>query len=113
MAGPPCDPAINTDWSVVVAEDRPQPLGSGARGLDAGRDGVGAVVEGGELLAEVALETRAVLALEGTQRLDLAVELVALLLEVAEELLAALGGLRVEHLRPLAGVRLGAVGLHL
>ena len=49
--------------------------------------------------AEVALETRAVLTLERPEVLDLGVELVALLLEVAEHLLAPVCGLGVEHLR--------------
>src|SRR6478752_553145 len=66
-----------------------------------------------QLLREVGLQAGAVLALELAEGLDVAVQLVALLLQVAEHLLAALGGLGVEHLRTLAGVCLHAVGLGL
>src|SRR3546814_1518553 len=54
-----------------------------------------------------------VLALERTQVLDLDAELVALLLQVAEQLRTTLGGLAVEHLRAGARVGLEAVGLAL
>src|SRR5687767_4088457 len=99
------------DSALVVAQDRAEPLGAGTavhRSL-----AVAARGERLQLLGEVGLEARAVLALELAQRLHVAVELVALLLQVAEHLLAALGGLGVEHLRALAGVRLHAVGLGL
>ena len=62
-------------------------------------------VERLELLGEVALQAGAVLALERAEVLHLAAELVALLLEVAEHLLATLGGLGVEHLRRGCGRR--------
>src|SRR3954466_14570023 len=73
----------------LLAQDRAEPL---RRVLVLGRqrgDGRAVAVERLELLGEVALEAAAVLALERAQALDLAVELVALLLEVAEDLLAA------------------------
>src|SRR4051812_35226604 len=82
--------AVQAPRSVVaglLTQDRAQPLG---RVLVLGRqrgDGRAVAVECLELLGEVALEPAAVLPLEGTQALDLAVELVALLLEVAEDLL--------------------------
>src|SRR5689334_14864176 len=88
--------------ALVVAEHRAQALGALAavhRSL-----ALGAVGERLELLGEVGLEAGAVLALELAERLDVAVELVALLLQVAEHLLAALGRLGVEHLRALTGV---------
>src|SRR5665811_1315642 len=70
-------------------------------------------VERLELLLEVTLEAASVLTLEGAQVLDLVVELVLLLLQVAEQLRATLGGLRVEHLRARACVGLDTVGLAL
>src|SRR6185369_7110966 len=97
---------------LVVAEDRAEPLRR--RRLVVGDRGrLTGTRERLELLGEVALEPRAVLPLEGAERLDLAVELVALALELAEHLLTALGGLGVEHLGAGAGVGLEPVRLHL
>src|SRR3954451_1274427 len=96
----------------LVTEQGLQPLGGVVvGGVEAPTFAV--AVERGELLLEVALEAGAVLALERAEVLHLTVELVLLLLEVAEQLLAPLGGLGVEHLRAGAGVGLERVGLDL
>src|SRR5690606_36197297 len=97
---------------VLLAEEGLEPLGRVLAGL-VERAPLGGVVQRLELLGEVRAQPAAVLALEGAQRLDLAAELVALLLQVAEELGAALGRLRVEHLGAGAGVGLEALGLRL
>ena len=67
--------------------------------------GSAVAVEGGELLGEVALQPGAVLALEGAQVLDLAVEARLLALDLAEGLAATRLGLGVELLRPGCGPR--------
>src|SRR5512133_2722991 len=89
-AGPegPAVPSCGCGCSgVVLAEDRAEPLGS--RLVIVRRGGrLGGAVERLELLGEVALQAGAVLTLERAQVLDLAAELVALLLEVTEHLLA-------------------------
>jgi len=95
---------------VLVAEDRAQPLRCGLT-LRSRRGAVRGRLERLELLAEVGLQPGAVLALERAEVLYVAVELVPLPLQVAEHLLAALGGLAVEHLGPTTGVGLEPVGL--
>src|SRR5699024_8325147 len=100
---------------LVVAEDRAESLGLGepAGVLPGSRVGRAGALQRLELLAEVGLEPRAVLALEGPQVVDLVGERVALALEVAEELGAALGRLGVEGLGATAGVGLELVGVGL
>src|SRR5690349_17374160 len=67
-------------------------------------------VERLQLLGEVALQAAAVLALEGTQVLDLAVETTLLPLHLAEQLAATVLGLGVEVLRPGPRLLLELVG---
>src|SRR3954453_7620062 len=83
--------------ALFVAEDRPKPLRGGRLVLGGGRR-LTRTRERLGLLGEVALAPRAGLALECAERLDLAAELVAVPLELAEHLLTALRGLRVQHL---------------
>src|SRR5680860_302568 len=96
---------------VLVTEQGLQPL----RRVAAGREcaGLAAALESLELLGEVPLEPAAVLALEGTQGLDLGVEPGLLLLQLTELLLTALRGLRVEHLRTRAGIGIETIGFGL
>src|SRR3954466_7372453 len=100
---------------LVVAEDRAQALGLGepATVLTGRRVGRAGALESLQLLAEVGLQARAVLALEGPQVVDLVGERVALALEVAEQLGAALGGLGGGGRGAPGGVRLELVGVGL
>src|SRR5690606_38174397 len=112
--GPAVDsePVIWWNSALVVTEDRAQTLGR--RRLPGGRVlHARSALERLQLLAEVRLEARAVLTLEGAQGLDLTVELVALGLQSTEHLRATLRGLGVQHLCPLARLGLDTVGLAL
>jgi len=99
--------------ALVVAQHRAETLRLGEPGLVRRRVGRAGGLEGLELLAEVGLEPRAVLALEGPQVVDLVRQGVTLALEVTEQLGTTLGGLGVQGLRATAGVRLELVGVGL
>ncbi len=81
-------------------------FGSGSPAASASVPGL----QRGELLTEVALQAAAVLALERAKVLDLGAELVALALQLAEQLGATLGGLGVQHGGPGACVGLDPLG---
>ena len=106
-------------WCRLRPRRRRAPSAAASAALSAGvvgargRVGRAGALERLELLAEVDLQPRAVLALEGPQVVDLAGERSRSRLEVAEQLRTTLGRLAVERLRAAAGVRLHLVGVGL